>query len=218
MKTKLFTQRFSLAVLAGLLLMVAACGTTPPPRPQVDPEPEKEVYKAGSLWPGKNKKNMFFADNKASRVGDIVTVHVIEKTTAINKANTAEQSAVDNSLTLDTGGASATAFKLTGGNKYTGKGSTARSDLFSATVSCLVKEVLENGNMVIEGQRRMQINNEEQYIVVRGVIRPTDITYNNTVLSTQMAQADIMYTGGGGMDAGRAPNWLGRTMRNVWPF
>jgi len=208
----------SLALLAGLLLFVAACGTTPPPRPNVEPEPEKGSYKEGSLWPGKNKKNMFFSDNKASRIGDIVTVHVIEKTTAINKADTSDQSTVSDDLTLDTGGASATAFQLKGGNRFQGKGATSRSDLFSATVSCIVKEVLGNGNMVIEGQRRMQINDEEQYIVVRGVVRPEDITYNNTILSTQIAQADIMYTGGGAMDAARHPNWLGRAMRNVWPF
>ncbi|HEB71387.1 MAG TPA: flagellar basal body L-ring protein FlgH [Nitrospirae bacterium] len=199
-------------------ITVSSCASPPPPRAEVDIEQEKFNYNDGSLWPGQNRKNMFFSDNKARSVGDLVTVHVIEKTTAINKASTQDEHSTDNSLTIDTGGASATEMKLGGGIKFKGKGSTGRSDQFSATVSCVVREVLPNGNMRIEGQRRMQINNEEQYIVVRGLIRQDDITYNNTILSSKIADADIMYTGQGGIDSGRQPNWLSRAFGNIWPF
>jgi len=196
---------------------VAACQSAPP-RPVVESEPEKQTYQNGSLWPGAGKKNMFFSDNKASRVGDIVTVQVLESTTAINKAETNDEHSVNNTLTIDTGGTSATKMEVGGGVKTRGKGQTGRSDRFSATVSCLVTEVLANGNMRIEGQRRMQINKEEQYIVVRGLIRPDDVNYDNTILSTQIAQADILYTGKGGIDSGRQPNWLGRVLQVIWPF
>lgn len=205
-------------ILALAGMAVSSCSTAPPPRPEVDIEQEKFTYQNGSLWPGKSKKNMFFSDNKASAVGDIVTVHIVEETTAINKASTMDDSAVDNSLTVDTGGTSATQIKLGGGSKFRGNGSTGRSDQFSATVSCMVTEIFANGNMKIEGQRRMQINNEEQFVVVRGIVRRDDITYNNTVISSKIADADILYTGGGGMDGGKRPNWLGRTFQKVWPF
>ncbi len=205
------------AVLVATIFIFGACASAPE-RPKVEVEPEKPKYNNGSLWPGTSKKNMFFADNKANRIGDIVTVHVVEKTTAINKASTVDDHSVKNSLTLDTGGTSPTEMALNGGSTFSGKGSTGRSDQFSATVSCVVKEVLENGNMIIEGQRRMQINNEEQYILVRGMIRPDDITYNNDILSSQMANADILYTGEGGIDSGRKPNWMGRVLQNLWPF
>ena len=184
----------------------------------MDIEQEKFTYNDGSLWPGKTSKNMLFSDNKARRVGDLVTVYVLENTSAINKADTTDSHSIEDSLTLDTGGASPTKMKMGGGVKSSGKGSTGRSDKFSATVSCVVTEVLPNSNMKIEGQRRMQINNEEQYIVVRGLIRPDDVTYNNTILSSQMASADIIYTGEGGMDGARQSNWLGRVLRSVWPF
>ncbi len=161
---------------------------------------------------------MFFADNKARMVGDLVTVHILEKTMAINKANTQDEHSTENSLTIDTGGDSPTEMNMGGGMKFSGKGSTGRSDQFSATVSCTVTEVLSNGNLKIEGQRRMQINNEEQYIVVRGTIRQDDITYDNTILSSKMADADIIYTGEGGMNGARQPNWLGRGLRKIWPF
>ncbi len=199
-------------------LAVSSCSTPPPTRPEVDIAPEKFTYNNGSLWPGRSRKNMFFADNKARKIGDIVTVHVIEKTTAINKASTTDEHSTESSLTLDTGGASPTEMKIGGGMKFSGKGSTGRSDKFSATVSCIVTEVFPNGNMRIEGQRRMQINNEEQWIVVRGLIRQDDITYNNTILSSQIADADIIYTGKRGMDGARQPNWLGRGLRKIWPF
>lgn len=203
-----------------ILLGAMACSTapTPPPRPAVDIEPEKYSYKNGSLWPGKAKKNMFFADNKASRVGDIVTVQVIEKTTAANKANTSESSDTSDSLSIDTGGATATTMALGGGKSYTGKGSTDRSDQFSATVSCIVTEILGNGNMIVEGQKRMTINNEEQYIMVRGTVRPEDIKFNNSVISTKLADVDISYTGGGGIDRSKGPGWGGSFLRKVWPF
>lgn len=210
-------------LIAPLILLFAAitvssCSTPPPPRPEVDVEQEKFSYQNGSLWPGQSKKNMFFSDNKARAVGDLVTVHIIEKTTAINKASTSDEHSTTSSLGIDTGGASATNMKLSGGVKFAGKGSTGRSDQFSATVSCVVTEVFPNGNMRIEGQRRMQINNEEQYIVVRGLIRQDDITYNNTITSSKIADADIMYTGQGGMNSARQPNWLSRTLNNIWPF
>lgn len=209
-----------IAPLLSLLVAIAvsSCSSAPPPRAEVDIEQDKFNYQNGSLWPGQSKKNMFFSDNKARAIGDLVTVHVIEKTTALNKASTQEEHSTENALTIDTGGATATKMNLGGGVKFNGKGSTGRSDQFSATVSCVITEVFLNGNMRIEGQRRMQINNEEQYIVVRGLIRQDDITYNNTILSSKIADADIMYTGQGGIDSGRQPNWLSRALDSIWPF
>lgn len=210
-----FTRLFAAAVLA---IAISSCATTPPPRPVVDVEPEKQTYKSGSLWPGANKKNIMFSDNKASKVGDIVTVHVIENTTALNKADTTDQTSVNNSVVLDTGAVTPTQIRMGGGRTNTGKGTTGRSDQFSSTVTCTVTEVLPNGNMTVEGQRRMMINNEEQYVLVRGTVRPSDITFNNSVLSSKMADLDIMYNGGGGIDGGKSPGWLGKALNKVWPF
>lgn len=201
-----------------LAIAVSSCATTPPPRQVVDVEAEKQTYKSGSLWPGANKKNIMFSDNKASKVGDIVTVHVLENTTALNRADTSDQSATDNSVTLDTGAVTPTEIRLGGGRKSVGRGTTGRSDQFSSTVSCIVTEVLPNGNMTIEGQRRMGINNEQQYIFVRGTVRPSDITFNNSVLSSKMADLDIIYNGGGGIDGGKSPGWLAQVLNKVWPF
>lgn len=211
-----------LAAYMVFAIFTSSCSLTPPPRPEVDPEPEKQTYQVGSLWPGLNKKNLLFSDNKASRVGDIVTVHVIEKTTALNKASTTDERSTAGTFGFNSDAANPdstpTSFTASGGLKLKGKGVTGRSDQFSTTVSCLVTEVLSNGNLVIEGQRRMTINSEEQYILIRGIIRRVDITYNNTVLSSQMANADIQYTGKGGIDGGSEPGWLGTALKSIWPF
>ena len=210
-----FKNLFAAVVLT---IAVSSCATTPPPRQAVDVEPEKQVYTSGSLWPGANKKNVLFADNKASKVGDIVTVHVMENTTALNKANTSDQTSVANSVILDTGAVTPTQIKMGGGRNTAGTGTTGRSDQFSSTVSCVVTEVLPNGNMMVEGQRRMTLNNEEQFILVRGTVRPSDITFNNSILSSKMADLDIMYNGGGGLDGGKSTGWLGQVLNVVWPF
>lgn len=207
-----------MAVAVVLAIAVSACATTPPVRPAVDVEPEKQVYKSGSLWPGANKKNILFADNKASKIGDIVTVYVLENTTALNKADTSDQTSTDNSVLLDTGAVTPTQIRLAGGRKSAGKGTTGRSDQFSSTVTCVVTDVLPNGNMTVEGQRRMTINNEQQYVLVRGTVRPSDVTFNNSVLSSKMADLDIMYNGGGGIDGGKSPGWLAQILNKVWPF
>ncbi|MBF0170571.1 MAG: flagellar basal body L-ring protein FlgH [Nitrospinae bacterium] len=212
------TSPAGMALAALLALILSACASDPPPRPEVEAEPEKLTSEYGSLWPGKSKQNMLFSDNKATRIGDLVTVHVVESTTALNRSTTQDQRTVNNNLTLDTGAATPTAMALGGGYGFNGRGATSRSDQLSATVSCLVTEVLPNGNMLIEGQRRMQINNEEQYILVKGLVRPDDITYNNAILSTQIANADIRYTGAGGIDGSQGPGWVGGILRAVWPF
>jgi len=216
--------RVAATIVACLLasFLLGSCASDPPPRPEVDIEPQKNTYEQGSLWPGAGKNNLLFSDNKASRVGDIVTVHIVEKTTAINKANTKDQRNTGISMKIDTAASDPTSeptdMELGGGTKFDGSGVTGRSDQFSATVSCIVMEVLGNGNMMIEGQRRMQINDEEQYILVRGLVRPDDITYNNTIISSQIAAADIQYTGRGAMDRARKPGWLSRTLKTIWPF
>jgi flagellar L-ring protein precursor FlgH len=219
LRDTLFRRVAMTLVMAIMAIVLNSCATPPPPRAAVDVEPEKQqAYKSGSLWPGANKKNILFSDNKASKVGDIVTVHVIESTTALNKADTTDQTTNENSLILDTGAVTPTQMKLGGGRKTVGKGSTGRSDQFSSTVSCLVTEVLPNGNMTVEGQRRMLINNEEQYILVRGTVRPSDITFSNSVLSSKVADLDIKYSGGGGIDGGRSPGWLSKALNKIWPF
>ena len=88
----------------------------------------------------------------------------------------------------------------------------------SATISAKVVDLLPNGNLAIEGKRELYINNEKKEILLQGVVRPRDIAYDNSVYSTQVADAKVIYTGIGVIGEKQRPGWLTRAFDIVWPF
>ena len=88
----------------------------------------------------------------------------------------------------------------------------------NAYITAQVIHVLPNGNLVIQGSRQVQVNNENQFINISGVIRPEDISSNNIVLSTFIADATIELTGQGVISDNQRPGWLARILNWIWPF
>jgi flagellar L-ring protein precursor FlgH len=162
---------------------------------------------ADSLFPGsstdvsRNNTNSvsLFADNKARRVGDTLTV-VITETGAASSVAATKTSKTEN-LNYGPGFGPLLSniknFGLGGSINSDGSGSTTRTDNLSASISVTVKEVLANGNLVVEGQRKVGMNAETQEITLTGVVRPTDISPSNTVASPLVADAQIKYGGRG---------------------
>ncbi|MFW2330777.1 MAG: flagellar basal body L-ring protein FlgH [Nitrospinota bacterium] len=187
-----------------------------PDRPIINIEAENKEYSYGSLWVDQNGKNSLFHDYKANKIGDLVTVVIVEATTAVNKSDTKSQRDFNSQIGFDSDD-DAKNMGVDSRYKFNGAGATHRADKFEATISCIVKEILPNGNFVIEGQRRMQINDEEQYMLVKGIVHPKDISSNNKILSTKIANGDIRYTGGGAIAEGKRPGWLGQILRKVLP-
>jgi flagellar basal body L-ring protein FlgH len=103
-------------------------------------------------------------------------------------------------------------------NSYDGTGKTARSGQLSALVAVSVVEALPNGNLVIQGSREIQVNDELQVIQLSGVVRPVDIGTDNVVLSSRIADAQITYTGLGVIDEKQRPGWFARLFDYVTPF
>jgi flagellar L-ring protein precursor FlgH len=101
---------------------------------------------------------------------------------------------------------------------FAGTGSTDLTDSLQATVSTVVTEVLNNGNLVIYGHQNVQLNNESSILTVQGIVRPSDIGPNNTINSTQIANADIQLTGSGVLTDKQHPGWGTRIFDWVWPF
>ncbi len=93
-------------------------------------------------------------------------------------------------------------FGVKGSNSHSGKGETSRKNVLQGFVSCVVKEVLPNGNLVIEGSREVRINRERGIVEVSGIVRPEDIMPDNTVLSINIADAKIKYIGRGYVSGG----------------
>jgi flagellar L-ring protein precursor FlgH len=79
-------------------------------------------------------------------------------------------------------------------------------------------EVMPNGNFVIEGKRELRINNEKKEILLQGIVRPRDIAFNNTISSTQIADAKVIFTGIGVVAEKQRPGWAARLFDFVWPF
>ena len=116
-------------------------------------------------------------------------------------------------------GALANLAGLSGDQKLNGTGTTSRAATLKATLTARVVKVLPGGLLLIEGSKNLQVNSEQQTITVRGIIRTADITTNNTVPSTQIADMEIRVNGKGIVgDAIRRPNLLYRLLMGVLPF
>ncbi|NGZ06540.1 MAG: flagellar basal body L-ring protein FlgH [Magnetococcales bacterium] len=215
-----------------LPLIVSGCGMTraaerpPAPIAIVQPTPPETLTpKKGSIWQTTDR-NTLFLDNKARNVGDVITVKIIENASAEKDATTELKRNNDNSIAL--GGAlenSLTSLlksktplnglSANSQNDFKGEGNTTRKSEFKATVSCVVTQVLANGNLRIEGRRDITLNHENQFIILSGVIRPEDIGADNSVTSAQIADARIEFSGDGDIDDQQRPSWLGRFFSNI---
>jgi flagellar L-ring protein FlgH len=157
---------------------------------------------AASLW--SDESVHFFSNHKAMHVGDIVTVIVVEEASASNKSELKLNKKTSNKLDASGTGALDFVPLMSGALDYQkdhqGKGETTLNGRMNARVTAEVVEIRPNGNLVIEGSRAVLINDDEDQITVRGVLRPEDIAADNTVLSTYLSEAQIAYTGSGPND------------------
>ena len=222
------------AVLSSLLLL-QACGAT---KAQVTEDVNKPIVdqalqatenlqsNTGSLW--NNSGSTMFTDPKAHRVGDLVMVLVQENASATRSLGTkkSRKSQHDSSLAsvfgLETSFATrvnpSIALETSNNKSFDGSGETTNSDSLIANVTSVVTEVFPNGNMKIIGRREVTINQQPQELTFTGIVRPSDISANNTILSAQVAQAHISYGGGGSLAAMSDEGWLGQTLDFIWPF
>lgn len=191
----------------------------------------------GSLW--KNKASLF-EDRKARRVNDLVTIIINESTSAQKKASTTSSRDSSSDFGLDTffgmnkdfniqnlpiingfykaGNIFSPAVKGSAKSDFKGDGDTARTGRITGTITAKVVEVLPNGNLVIESRKEIFVNNEKEILVLRGIIRPDDISQNNTVLSQYVADAQIYLVGEGTLGDKQSQGWLVRFLDKIWPF
>ncbi|OGJ85962.1 MAG: hypothetical protein A2268_00070 [Candidatus Raymondbacteria bacterium RifOxyA12_full_50_37] len=144
-----------------------------------------------------------YGDKKAKKIDDVITVYVTEEASAMNKTKTDTKSKTDVGLSTSSSGNGLMQFipsvGLSGGDNvdFRGTGETTRSGELKAKVTVRVVEVQDNGNLLIQGSKVVEINDEKETIHVSGTIRPEDIRADNTVLSYNIADAKITYTGDG---------------------
>jgi len=235
------TMRINGRVLKGIVLMAlflaAGCAT---PRPvkidtsNIPMQGSHHAYTAGSIWPGETTRNSFFQDLRARNVGDTVTVTISEKTSATKEATTSTARTSNNDIAIKKFLGLPLKFGMSDflgqGQPFSpevasnydsaldGSGTTKRSGQFSASITARVVEVLGNGNLVIEGKKDTILNNEHQYLVLSGIIRPEDLSVDNHVDSNLISDARIEYSGKGVIADEQRPGWMMRILDNVWPF
>ena len=147
------------------------------------------------------------ADNKAFRVGDVITVQVVENAAASANADTGTRRTNNVSAQLNRPKLGPVAVGVAVAGDFDGGGRTARAGNLLAQLSVTVREVLPNGDLRVSGQQLLLINEEHQRIVLEGRVRPQDITDANVVLSSRLADAKINYVGQGDLADRQRPAW-----------
>jgi len=200
------------------------------PLEEIQPVVE-EQQEAGSLWHESNTS--MFSDRKAKEVGDIVTVIISEQASASKEAKTSSSRNSNISASIPNFFGLENAEQLTSlhnpidlenlvkadfANGFDGSGSTTRKEDLSAFLTTQVVGRYPNGQLKIRGGKEVMVNNEVQIIYLTGIVRPVDITAQNTVNSTKILNARISYTGKGAVSDKQQPGWMMRMIDNVWPF
>jgi len=192
-------------------------------------EPEPQPHTANSLW--RVGARAFFSDERASRVGDIVTVlvSISDSAKTQNDSNTGLTSGnaigVPNLFGLESSigktfpGADPTKLITTNTSATShGTGGVNRTEQINLTMAAVVTQVLPNGNMVIQGDQQVKTNNEVRQLTVAGIVRPEDISSTNTIQSSQIAEARINYGGRGDVSAVQKTPFGTSLIQRFWPF
>jgi flagellar L-ring protein precursor FlgH len=192
------------------------------------PKPEVASYNPNSLW--RNGSRAFFKDQRATHVGDLltVTVNITDKANLSNETQRSrtnqENSGIDDFMGAKTLGAQAA--KVLPGRilaadstaSSDGKGSVNRQEALQTNVAAVVTQVLPNGNLVVEGKQEIRVNYEIRELIVAGIVRPEDIQSDNTIDSTKIAQARIAYGGRGQIMDVQQPRYGQQVMDVLLPF
>lgn len=222
------TRSLSFIVLVPLLL--TACSTPLPKRePSFAPVAPADLrpppQSSGSIYQAGYDMRLF-EDHTSRRVGDILTVTLNERTQSKKAANN-EDSKDDNfSMSVPSifGLGAALLGKdmktsMTSSRDFSGKGKTDQSNQLNGAISVTVIELLPNGNLKIRGEKRVTLNQGDEFIRLSGIVRPVDITPSNIVDSSRIADATFTYTGEGSMADANTHGWVSRVLNSPWfPF
>ncbi|THG78675.1 flagellar basal body L-ring protein FlgH [Pseudomonas sp. A-1] len=223
-------MRTSRATAAVLLAALLAGGCAQLPRPSVVGEqervqiPERPLPQAnGSIYQSRQGFQPLFEDRRPRMVGDILTVVLNEqvsasKNAAANASRNGSASLTPITVPDQLSKLSEWATELEGENVFAGSGGAKANNSFNGTITVSVLEVMANGNLRVRGEKQIAINQGTEFIRFSGVVNPRAITVQNTVPSTQVADARIEYVGDGYINEAQTMGWLQRFFLNISPF
>ena len=223
---------FRIALCIAAYALVAGCATAPPPHQEMSyapTMPSEAVYQRapadGAIY--HDAQNMeLFSDPRAHRIGDILTIELVENTQASKKASTkTSKNNKDDIATPTLFGKPATingnplSFGLSSDHAFNGDGESSQSNQLSGQITVTVAERLPNGNLIVRGEKWLTINQGQELVRIAGIVRPQDIGPDNTVASTRVANANIAYTGRGSLADANTQGWLSKFFNSKFmPF
>lgn len=217
-------------VLCGIFL-VSACSILQPEKSIVQgpmtarPQPQQNnaVDNRGSIFNPYSRS--LFEDRRARYVGDTLIINLVEN----NSASKSSNASAARSSSIDVGAPTISGLpaknvlnkigvSASGDNTFSGNGAAAANNVFTGTVTVTVIEVYPNGNLMVSGEKQVAINQGNEFIRFSGVVNPVFVTTQNTVQSTQVADARVEFKGNGYIDEAQKMGWLQRFFLNVLPF
>jgi flagellar L-ring protein precursor FlgH len=217
----------SAAVLCGCGMAGMVAGDQPlPPLPPERYVPPAAPANTGTIYADGHDLQLF-SDLKAVRVGDLLTVVLTESTSAQKSANTK----TDKTTKVDLPGPTLAGRPVTANGtpilemgidatrEFEGNGSSSQSNKLTGNITVTVVQRLANGNLVIEGEKWLKLNQGDELVRIAGIVRPTDVAQDNTVTSDRIADARISYGGRGVLASSNRAGWLARFFSSpVMPY
>ncbi len=221
---------FKILALISLITVVAGCESLPKRDPDFSPVQASDLrppqQNTGSIYQAGYDVRLF-ENRVARRVGDILTIVLAENTKAKKQASL--DAAKDNKISVTAptlwGVASQALLghdletSMKSSHRFQGEGQAQQNNTLTGNISVTVVQVLPNGNLKIRGEKRVSLNDGSEYVRLSGIVRPEDIAVDNTIQSTQVADATIMYTGDGSVADSSKVGWLARFFLSpIFPF
>ncbi|WP_163649420.1 flagellar basal body L-ring protein FlgH [Modicisalibacter sp. 'Wilcox'] len=213
-----------------LLLALILTGCAQMPRPSVVGEQEKIALQPppppvpnGAIYQPASGYQPLFEDRRPRQVGDVLTI-VLDENVSASKSSSANAGR-DGSATLGLNSLphglkklGKYGFDVEGKNDFSGSGGASANNSFTGTITVTVTDVLYNGNLQVQGEKQIAINQGTEFIRFAGVVDPEYVSDQNSVMSTQVADARIEYVGNGYINEAQTMGWLQRFFLNISPF
>jgi flagellar L-ring protein precursor FlgH len=174
---------------------------------------------ADTLWPANG--DSLYRDKKAFKIGDVLSIIVQESASASHSADTRASKASSSGVLWGSNRSQMTPLQdlsITGKEDVSGGGKSTRAGALTGRITVRVMDVLPNGNLVINGNRVITVNDEKQVMEITGIVRPEDVTADNSVVSTLVADAQIKYNGKGAVAEKARLGLLSRLLSMLWVF
>jgi flagellar L-ring protein FlgH len=218
-------------IVAALVGACASARVEPDPTANIDFHPVYasnglQAVASGAVFNPAGSYDLFM-DLRARAVGDILTIALIEKTNAQKEqsTSTAKKSKTDTGTPIIAGGPVTWNGKqilnnsIAGDRAFDGKADSSQSNSLIGNITVSVADRLPNGNLLVRGEKLININQGEEYIRLQGIVRPVDIGPDNTVASTKVADAKISYSARGALADSNKQGWLSRFFNSpIFPF